>query len=102
MNNLQPPTPTALSSPYLSFYIFSLSSCLCPPFFVFICVLVTKFLPISVLLNPSFVSSRSKRNRVGEQKNQSILTEAKPEMTAPILDRFPPVLSPVAACDTTV
>lgn len=103
MNNLHRRPSTPLSSPYLPFYIFStLSSCLCPPFFVFICVLVTKFLPISVLLNPSLVSSRSNRNRAGEHKNQSSSTEAKPEMTAPILDRFPPVLPPVAECDTTM
>lgn len=38
---------------------------------------------------------------MGGQKNQSNSTETKPEMTAPILDRFPPVLPPVAECDTT-
>lgn len=102
MNNLHPRPSTPLSSPYLPFYIFHFVKLPLPLFFVFTCVLVTRFLPISVLLNPSLVSSRSKRNRVGEQKNQSSSTEAKPEMTAPILDRFPPVLPPVAECDTTM
>lgn len=53
----------------------------------------SEFLPISVLLDPLIVSSRSNRNREGERENQRRSTEAGPGRTTPILD-LPPVPLP--------
>lgn len=76
--------------------------------FIYICLLLSvkfpSYLSLPPSLPPSLVLSQSKRNMVGNQKTKqspSSSTKAKPEITAPILQSFPPLLPPATACDAT-